>query len=380
MVTTSRRRSAGFCAAVALLLLVVSGCSDAGSDGGGAGGAAVSSAPAASSPSAAPSAAAPGPSSAASALQGLQEAYASLVRQTLPSVVEIRTSAGLGSGVVFDDQGHIVTNAHVVGTAKTFSVVLPANQQTLSATLVGKYEPDDIAVIQVKGAKDLKPAQFGDSSKLEIGDIVLAMGSPLGLSGSVSNGIVSAVGRTVTEPPEGKSSGATLAGAIQTSASINPGNSGGALVNVAGEVVGLPTLAAVDPQIGQGGSAAPGIGFAINSNTVKDIAGQLIRTGGRVPDPHRAALGVAVTPLVDQSGSPAGAGVQQVQAGGPAGKAGIRAGQAIVEVAGQPTLSPSDLATVLVGLKVGQRVPVVVEQPDGSKRTVQVTLGELGAT
>ena len=125
-----------------------------------------------------------------------------------PSVVEIITASGLGSGVVYDTAGHIVTNAHVVGTATSFQVVLAGSVTPLAARLTGSYPPDDLAVIQVTGAAHLVPAHFADSSKLQVGDIVLAMGNPLGLASSATDGIISAVGRTVSEPAEGGSPGA----------------------------------------------------------------------------------------------------------------------------------------------------------------------------
>ena len=136
---------------------------------------------------------------------------------------------------------------------------------------MGTYPAGDLAVVHVTGA-NLQPATFGDSAKLAVGDIVLAMGSPLGLQSSVTQGIVSALGRDV---PESKT--VTLSNVIQTSAEINPGNSGGALVDLTGSVVGIPTLTALDPQLGD--TAAPGIGFAIPSNVAIDVAGQLIATG-----------------------------------------------------------------------------------------------------
>jgi S1-C subfamily serine protease len=294
----------------------------------------------------------------------------------LPSVVEIRTSSGLGSGVIYDDAGDIVTNDHVVGSATSFQVQLANSTTALSATLVGTYAPDDLAVIKVKGAKNLHPASFGDSSKLQVGDLVLAMGNPLGLASSVTDGIVSAVGRTVSEPQGGDSPGATLPDAIQTSAAINPGNSGGALVNLAGEVVGIPTLAAVDQQVG--GGAAPGIGFAIPSNIVKDIAGQLVRSG-RVTNSHRAALGVRVSTVAGPDGQPAGIGIVQVTAGGAADKAGLKAGDVITAVNGTATPDAETLSTVLAGLQPGQTVTVQVTRAGGGTATVHVTLGQLSA-
>jgi len=367
-------------AVIAALVVGLAGCSGSSSPGPAQAGSAAAATPSGhpAVPAPAASASGTGPALSAASLQGLENAYTSLVKQTLPSVVEIRTPGGLGSGVVFDDQGDVVTNAHVVGDATSFQVVLAGNNQQLPARLVGTYPPDDFAVIKLAGGRNLHPARFGDSATVAVGDIVLAMGSPLGLSSSVTNGIVSAVGRTVSEPAGASSPGAVLPQAIQTSAPINPGNSGGALVDISGQVIGLPTLAAVDPQVGQGGSAAPGIGFAVASNIVRDIAGQLINNGGRVTNSHRAALGVSVAGLVDPSGNPQGVGVQSVAQGGPAERAGIRAGDVITSVAGQQVPDPATLSTVLATLTVGQTVPVVVQR-DGSSRTVQVTLGNLGS-
>ena len=360
------RRGLGAAVAVASVALVA-GCSGGSSGPPSAAGSSAATTGAPSSPADA--------SDATSSLSALQSAYTSLVKRTLPSVVEIRTSAGLGSGVVFDRQGDIVTNNHVVGSSTSFQVTAAGSSEALSAHLVGTYPPDDLAVIRVTGDHHLRPASFADSSKVAVGDIVLAMGSPLGLSSSVTSGIVSAVGRTVTEPAEQNSPGAVLPQVIQTSAPINPGNSGGALVDIRGEVVGVPTLAAVDQQIGQGGSAAPGIGFAIPSNVVTDIAGQLVKNG-KVTNSHRAALGVTVVPLVNSAGNPAGVGVRSVQAGGAAARAGIRAGDVITSLDGQQVSGPTALRTVLAGLSVGQTVPVGLER-NGSTVTVHVTLEQL---
>jgi S1-C subfamily serine protease len=210
------------------------------------------------------------------AAPGLQSTFVSTVQKVLPSVVEITTSAGLGSGIVFDNAGDIVTNNHVVGTATSFSVLVNGSKTPLSGTLVGTYPASDLAVIKVSATTPLTPANFTDAATLQVGDVVLAMGNPLGLKGSVSEGIVSAIGRRVVEPTGDGSPGATLSGTIQTSAAINPGNSGGALVDLAGDVVGIPTLTATDPQIG---GTAPGIGFAIPVSTVTQVAQQLIATG-----------------------------------------------------------------------------------------------------
>lgn len=352
-------------AAVAAATLALAGCTTAS-------GSASPAAAASSDSSAAPSGTAtPDGSSGAGAIQN---AFVSVIGRVLPSVVEIRTSSGLGSGVVFDAKGDIVTNAHVVGTATTFTVLPSGSAGPLHGTLVGTYRPDDLAVIKVSGAKNLRPATFGDSSKLKVGDLVLAIGNPLGLASSVTQGIVSAVGRTVTEPSGSGSPGATLPNMIQTSAAINPGNSGGALVNLAGQVMGIPTLAAIDRQLGS--SAAPGIGFVISSDMVTRIARQLIATG-HVTNPGRAALGVEATTVLGASGTPTGVGVVSVTSGGPSAKAGIRSGDVITAVNGTATPDVQALTTLLANLRPGQTVKVKLTHPNGSTATVNVTLGQL---
>jgi putative serine protease PepD len=210
-------------------------------------------------------------------------------------------------------------------------------------------------------AATLKPAVFADSSKLQVGDVALAIGNPLGLRSSVTEGIVSAIRGAV---PEGN--GNTLPSVVQTSAAINPGNSGGALVDLDGRVIGVPTLAATDPQLG---GSAPGIGFAIPSNLVRDIAGQLVKYG-KVVDSHRAYLGIRVG---DTGGQ--GVYVGEVTPGGPAAKAGIHSGDVIVSVAGKPTPTTDVLSAALATLKPGKTVRVVVRHQNGKKATLQVTLG-----
>ena len=189
----------------------------------------------------------------------------------------------------------------------------------------------------------------------------------------MTDGIISAVGRTVSEAQEAGSPGATLPDVIQTSAAINPGNSGGALVNLADQVVGIPTLAATDQQLG---GAAPGIGFAIPSNIVTDIAGQIIRTG-HVTNSHRAALGLRVQTVTGPDGQPAGVGIATVTPGGPAAKAGLQPGDVITAINGTATPDTEALAAVLAGLRPGQQVTVSVTKADGSTATVHTTLGQL---
>jgi putative serine protease PepD len=277
-----------------------------------------------------------------------------------PAVVQIQTVDGLGSGVVYNGKGDIVTNAHVVGNFKTFKITL-ANG-TFDGTLVGSFPADDLAVVHVKGATP-RPATFADSSKLEVGEFALAIGNPLGLRSSVTEGIVSSLGRTVSE-----GNGAVISSAIQTSAAINPGNSGGALVDLHGQVIGIPTLAALDPQLG--GAQAPGIGFAIPSNVAKRIADQLI-ANGRVVRSGRAYFGVRVATIVG-----GGVLVSAIVPGGPAAKAGIKQGDIILAIDGKPTPTADVLVSVLANLHPGQKVPVKLLR-HGKKITVTMTLGEL---
>jgi putative serine protease PepD len=302
----------------------------------------------------------PSSSSASGPVAGvaLQGSFVNVVQSVSPSVVQIEDKTGLGSGIVFDSSGDIVTNNHVVSGATSFTVTTSTGKR-YPAKLVGAFPPDDIAVIRVSGA-GLKPAAFADSSKLQAGDLAMAIGNPLGLQSSVTNGIVSAFRQGMQE-----SNSVTLPSVIQTSAAINPGNSGGALVDIEGRVIGIPTLAATDPQLG---GSAPGIGFALPSNLVKDIAGQLV-ANGKVVNSHRAYLGIAVGEATD------GVLVGSVTGGGPAAKAGIRVGDVIVSVDGKPTSTTALLSEVLAGLNPGQNVPVVVTSQNGAKTTLRVTLG-----
>jgi S1-C subfamily serine protease len=272
--------------------------------------------------------------------------------------------------VVFDTKGDIVTNAHVVGTATTVQVAPASGGKPLAAQVLGVFAPDDLAVIRVdSGAGSLHPASFGRLAAVRVGEIVLAMGNPLGLTGTVTDGIVSATGRTISE---GQGSSAVLISAIQTSAAINPGNSGGALVNLAGQVIGIPTLAATSPQLG---GAAAGIGFAIPADTVTSIAGQLIATG-KVINSGRASLGITAQTVADVTGQPAGVGIVGVTPGGAAARAGIQPGDVILNLAGQPVPSLAALQSVLAAHKPGDRVQARVSR-DGTESNVQLTLGSL---
>jgi S1-C subfamily serine protease len=283
--------------------------------------------------------------------------------------VEIATSAGLGSGVVYDDQGHIVTNAHVVGNASRFHVTL-VDGHSFDATLVGTYPADDLAVIKLSSGTPPAPARFGDSSQVKAGEISLAIGNPLGLASSVTDGIVSFTGRTVSE-----GDGVVLPSTIQTSAAVNPGNSGGALVDLGGEVIGIPTLAASDPQMG---GAAGGIGFAIPSNTVKRIADQLIRQG-KVTSSGRGALGISATTATTLSGRPVGVLIRQVDPHGAAEAAGLQPGDIITAVDGQATTDLAALQELLAQRQPGANVRLNVLHSDATAGSVEVdvTLGSL---
>jgi putative serine protease PepD len=342
-------------------------CSGAGPSGPGT--------PASGSPAAvssgAPSVTAPASGAVSpGAASSLEQQYEQVVARVLPSVVQISTSEGSGSGVVFDGKGDIVTNAHVVGTATSLQVGLASGGRPLAAAVVGVFAPDDLAVIRVQaGTGSLHPASFGRSAAVRVGEIVLAMGNPLGLTGTVTDGIVSATGRTVSE---GQGSSAVLISSIQTSAAINPGNSGGALVNLAGQVIGIPTLAATSPQLG---GAAAGIGFAIPSDTVTSIAAQLI-SGGKVTSSGRASLGISAQTVADATGQPAGVGVAAVTAGGAAARAGIAPGDIITALASQPVTSLAALQSILAAHKPGDRVQAQLSR-DSAVSTVTITLGSL---
>jgi S1-C subfamily serine protease len=317
-------------------------------------------------------------------VNALQTQYQNVVKSVLPSVVEINTSKATGSGVVYDDKGDIVTNAHVVGDATTVQVQSsaddaggasssPASPATLEAKVIGTFPPDDLAVIRVTSdASSLRPAKFGSSGGVQTGEMVLAMGSPLGLSGTVTQGIISAVGRTVTESATAGAAPTTITNALQTSAAINSGNSGGALVNLSGQVIGIPTAAAQNPS---SGSQAAGIGFAVPSDTVTSIAGQLISTG-KVSRSGRASLGITGQDAVSSSGQPAGVTVVSVTPDGPAAKAGIKSGDVIVAVDHVQVPNLSALSSVLAPHKPGDEVKVQYAR-NGTGTTTTVTLGEL---
>jgi putative serine protease PepD len=310
--------------------------------------------------------------------EGLSEEFAGVVQAVLPSVVEISQPGSVGSGVVFDRSGHIVTNAHVVGTGTTFEVRFANSSAVRTATLVYSYPPEDLAVIKVQDPGSLVPARFGASRDVRVGDIVMAMGSPLGLESSVTQGVVSALGRTIPEPPEPQLGlpGTVLRQTIQTSAPINPGNSGGALVSLDREVVGIPTLGAVD----ESGGAAPGVGFAIPGEIASNIAQQIV-DNGRVVNSGRAAIGITAVTVTDDAGQPIGAGVAAVDPNGPAAAAGVRVGDLITRIGGDEIRTAQDLQTRIAERRPGEAVRLTVTRPPAAEPlTITVTLGELPVT
>ena len=298
-----------------------------------------------------------------------------------PKVVLIQSSAGLGSGEIIDSRGYIVTNYHVLldgqaNQAPPFTVTL-SNGKVYKASVAGTDANDDLAVLKIS-AGTLRPITFGDSSNLRVGQFVLAVGNPLGYSQTVTFGIISTLGRGL--PENGPAT--YLPNLIQTSAPINPGNSGGALVDLAGNLVGVPTLAAQDPE--QGG-AAQGIGFAIPSNRVRFITDQIIKSG-KVVNTGRAYLGISgqdISPNVQQQYNlPVDHGVllARVGSGTPAARAGLRPGDIIVQVGDTAVNSNADLLDALARLQPGQSARVGVVGADGKSRTVSVTLGTLPAS
>ncbi|ADG87522.1 MAG: trypsin-like peptidase domain-containing protein [Thermobispora bispora] len=351
----------------AALLIGATGC-QADADGGDAAGEATS-ATQVTTPAPTSAALLPEPPAEVSALQSR---YEQVIKAVLPSIVQVTTSESLGSGVVFDAEGHIITNAHVLGRAREAEVTLATGGEPKRAELVNLFPAGDLAVLKVADPSGLTPARFGRSSEVQVGQIVLALGNPLGYSGSVTQGIVSALGRTVSAPAQNGLPGATIIDAIQTSAPINRGNSGGALVDLRGQVVGIPTLAAVDPQLG----AAPGIGFAIPSDTAVDIARQIIQHG-KVVNSRRAALGISAGTAIDLFGNPTGVLVSAVTPGGAADRAGIRPGDVILSINGRPTRTSYTLSQILATYKPGETVRVELRRAFGRTTTVEVTLEEL---
>ncbi len=309
----------------------------------------------------------------------IEAVRAAVIAKVRPAVVQINVTlqggnGALGSGVIIDSRGYIVTNNHVINGAQTVEVVLYDGTR-LSAQVAGTDPADDLAVIKVTPpAKGLTTIKLGDSSKLVVGQDVLAIGNPLGNTETVTSGIVSALGRNVSEGQ----GGATLPDTIQTDAPINPGNSGGALVDLQGNLIGIPTLTAIDPEFN---TPANGVGFAIPSNRVAFIAQQIISTG-QVTHTGRAVLGVEVASVdatlaaQDNLSVDHGALIIRTVSGGPAASAGLQPGDVIVQIDNTPVNDVSSLGSALLNKNPGDTVAVHIYR--GSQQTtINVKLGEL---
>ncbi len=298
---------------------------------------------------------------------------AGVARRVGPTVVSIAIQTpgalAIGSGFVIDTDGDILTNNHVIApavqTANSSIVVTFSNEATARAQIVGRDPTSDLAVIKVPN-DELTVAQLGDSDRIAVGDAVLAIGSPLGLQGTVTAGIISALDRPVRVT--GDDGTTSYLNAIQTDAPINHGNSGGPLVNSAGAVIGINSAAAVDPA--GGGTTANGIGYAIPINYARDIALQLIHTGKAV----HATFGATGSTVL--AGLEVGGYIKQVSPGGPAEKAGLKPGDVIVVADGKVVQSFDQLTVIVEQHKPGDRISVTYYPKDSSKKvTTTVTLG-----
>ncbi len=318
---------------------------------------------------------APAGSSAAT----LEQSVVAAIQKVQPAVVEItvQTANGtaLGSGSIITSDGYILTNDHVVQNGQSYQVTTSAGNY--AATVRGTDPADDLAVLKINAPKALPTITFADSSKAQVGQFVIAVGNPLGVGQSASFGIISALNRSVSEAPNGPAN--IIPNAIQTSAPINPGNSGGALIDLSGNLVGIPTLGALDPEFGN--TPANGIGYAIPSNHAQFIANQIIKDG-KVTNTGRAFLGVQtadVTPdIAQQYGLPIdhGAYIQQVVSGTPAAQAGLQQGDIIYQIDSTAINSSAELGAYLSTKSPGDQVTVYVNR-NGQNVQVKATLGTL---
>jgi serine protease Do len=329
-------------------------------------------------------------SSAAPAADGFASSIRQVTEAVKPSVVQITNEqtqfnffsqqsntvpAGVGSGIILDKEGHILTNNHVIAGASKLLVSLP-DGRSFKAKLIGQDPQTDLAVVQISG-ENLPVAKIGDSSKLQVGDWVVAIGNALALPGgpTVTAGVVSALGRTVQEPSTSSGPGPFLFDVIQTDAPINPGNSGGPLVNLNDEVIGINTLVA--GSAGASGIQAQGIGFAISISTAKPIAEQLIANGKVV----HAYLGIVYQPINPAIASQLGLQethgviIVQVDPGSPAANAGLQAQDVITQIDNQKLVGESDLAKFLSNHKPGDTVTLTVYRGN-QKKEIKVTLGQ----
>ena len=292
--------------------------------------------------------------SSTSTIQRSPDSVAGIAARVLPSVVSIETMSkdggGSGSGFVIDTNGYLLTNNHVVADAMTIKVILNDGRE-YAAKILGRDESYDLAVLKIK-TTGLKALQFGDSSKVQVGDSVIAFGSPLGLSGTVTQGIISAKDRPVTAGDENSST--SFISALQTDAAINPGNSGGPLVDATGAVIGVNSaIASLGSAFGsQSGSI--GLGFAIPINQARKTANQLIKDGKAT----YPIIGVSVDMNYNGGGALISKSASAILAGGPAAKAGLRAGDLITEIDGLKINSPEELIVEIRTHNVGDEVTI----------------------
>ena len=310
----------------------------------------------------------------------LEQAVVAAITKVEPAVVEITVTLSngeaLGSGSIITSDGYILTNDHVVQGGQSYQVQTTMAQYP--ASLAGTDPADDLALLKISAAQPLPTITFADSAKAQVGEFVIAEGNPLGVGQSASFGIVSALNRTVSEAPDGPAN--TIPNTIQTSAPINHGNSGGALIDLAGNLIGIPTLGAVDPA---SGATAAGIGFAIPANHANFIAQQII-AHGTVANTGRAYLGIApvdVTPDIAALNHLAlshGAYIQQVIGGGPAQSAGLQPGDIIYQIDAIPINDTTGLGAYLATKEPGDTVMVAANR-NGQNVHLRVILGTLPA-
>jgi putative serine protease PepD len=304
---------------------------------------------------------------------------ANIAARTLPAVVTINVTgpagAGTGSGFVIRKDGYILTNNHVVegGGANGKITVLFSDGKTSDATITGRDQSYDLAVIRV-ARTNLPVLVLGDSAAVVVGDPVIAVGAPLGLDSTVTSGIISALNRPVSAGGTGSSS-ASFINAIQTDAAINPGNSGGPLLDMAGQVIGVNSAIAriASPTAIDGQSGSIGVGFAIPSDQVRKTAVQLISSGkathpvvGALIDTRYTGTGVKIA-SAPQSGTP------PITKGGPADKAGLRAGDVIIELDGRTVTGPDEFVVAIRAKSVGETVNLTVTRGN-TQRTFKMTL------
>ena len=299
---------------------------------------------------------------------------ASVAQRLLPSTIQVlaqyqgKKDGATGSGFVLDRSGHFITNNHVVADAVAHHgpiEIVDQNGDKYDARVVGRSPTYDLAVLFVKGAPKLPPASLGTAQVLRVGDQVVAFGSPLGLSSTVTSGIVSALNRPVTTSDTGSDS--SYINAVQTDAAINPGNSGGPLVDLSGRVVGVNSAIATTGGSGSGEAGKIGVGFAIPIDQVKITADQILRTGeARYP-----VIGATVNTA---EGEDVGATILKVNADSPAAKAGLRKGDLVTEVGGEKVPDGIALIVAIRAHQPGDTIPFTIERGTSQMR-VRITLG-----